>query len=230
MPESLSLFAFLLLLTTSFFTFAAASPSRACEMPPIASTPLLAFLERLQEAALASFGPRDFDPKLYVDRSLKSDLETVEQAFDNLPKSSDGSVSAGDLEKFIAVHFEGAGGDLVYAQPADFVPEPEGFLPRVKNPVVRAWALEVHALWRNLSRRVDDAVRERPDWHTLLPLPGPVIIPGSRFREVYYWDSYWVIRSVLFHSVWLMNLQVTVGTMTRRRLVISSDSCQTSHE
>ncbi|KAF8028046.1 hypothetical protein BT93_E0839 [Corymbia citriodora subsp. variegata] len=86
---------------------------------------------------------------------------------------------------------------MVPARPADFVPEPEAFLPRVKNPAVRAWALEVHALWRNLSRRVDDAVRERPDWHTLLPLPGPVIIPGSRFREVYYWDSYWVIRGLL---------------------------------
>ena len=35
---------------------------------------------------------------------------------------------------------------------------------------------------------------ERPDEHTLLPLPGGVIIPGSRFREVYYWDSYWIIR------------------------------------
>ncbi|XP_030540312.1 probable trehalase isoform X2 [Rhodamnia argentea] len=196
MPDALCSLSLLLLLTTSF-AFTTGCPSRTSAMPTVASTPLLTFLERLQEAALASFGPRNFDPKLYVDLSLKSDIETVERAFADLPKSSNGSVLAGDLEKFIAVHFGGAGDDLVSVQPADFVPEPEGFLPRVKNPAVRAWALQVHALWRNLSRRVDDAVRERPDWHTLLPLPGPVIIPGSRFREVYYWDSYWVIRGLL---------------------------------
>jgi alpha,alpha-trehalase len=30
--------------------------------------------------------------------------------------------------------------------------------------------------------------------HTLRPLPEAVVVPGSRFIEVYYWDSYWVIR------------------------------------
>lgn len=88
----------------------------------------------------------------------------------------------------------GAGTDLVPADPEDFVPEPEGFLPKVENEEVRAWALEVHSLWKNLSRKVSDEVKGRPGLHTLLPLPGRVVIPGSRFREVYYWDSYWVIR------------------------------------
>ncbi|KAI6706996.1 hypothetical protein NL676_009958 [Syzygium grande] len=184
------------LLTTSSTFATSASPPRACEMSTVASTPLLDFLQRLQEAALAAFGPRNFDPKLYVDLSLRSDIDAVERAFAGLPRSPDGSVPAGDLERFIAAHLGAAGSDLVYAQPADFVPEPEGFLPRVRNPAVRAWALEVHALWPNLSRRVDDAVRERPDWHTLIPLPGPVIVPGSRFREVNYWDSYWIIRVI----------------------------------
>ncbi|KAF8028045.1 hypothetical protein BT93_E0838 [Corymbia citriodora subsp. variegata] len=172
-------------------------------MTAVASTPLLAFLERLQKTALATFGLPDFDPKFYVDLSLKSDLAAVERAFAALPRSPDGSVRVKDLEKFIADHFGDAGADMVPARPADFVPEPEGFLPRVKNPAVRAWALEVHALWRDLSRRVDDAVREQPDRHTLLPLPGPVIIPGSRFREVYYWDSYWVIRGLLASKMYV---------------------------
>ncbi|XP_010055990.2 probable trehalase [Eucalyptus grandis] len=195
--------ALLLLLTTSS-AFAAASPPRACAMAAaVASTPLLAFLERLQEAALAAFGPRDFDPKLYIDLSLRSDLASVERAFAALPRSPNGSVPAGDLKKFVAAHFGGAGSDLVPARPPDFVPEPAGFLPRVKSPAVRAWALKVHALWSNLSRHVDDSVRERPDWHTLLPLPGPVVIPGSRFREVYYWDSYWVIRGLLASKMYV---------------------------
>lgn len=87
-----------------------------------------------------------------------------------------------------------AGSDLAAAEPGDFSSEPEGFLARVENEEVRVWALEVHSLWRNLSRRVSDEVRGRPDLHTLLPLPGWFVVPGSRFREVYYWDSYWIVR------------------------------------
>lgn len=30
-------------------------------------------------------------------------------------------------------------------------------------------------------------VGERPDRYSLIALPEPFIIPGGRFREVYYW-------------------------------------------
>ncbi|XP_038725509.1 probable trehalase [Tripterygium wilfordii] len=163
----------------------------------VPTTPLVKFLVRVQESALQTFGPKNFDPKLYVDFSLKFNLSKTESAFDELPRSVDGSISVKDLEGFIGTYFEGAGDDLGDANPPDFVPEPEGFLPAVENPTVRSWALEVHSLWKNLSRKVSGEVSEHPDLHTLLPLPGSVIIPGSRFREVYYWDSYWVIRGLL---------------------------------
>lgn len=32
---------------------------------------------------------------------------------------------------------------------------------------------------------------------TFLSVAHPVIVPGDRFREVYYWDSYWIIRGLL---------------------------------
>jgi len=162
--------------------------------PVIPTTPLVSFLERVQETALRTFGASQFDPKRYVDVSLKFELSKTQEAFDKLPKSGNGSVSVKELNGFIEEYFEGAGDDMVQAEPVDFVPEPEGFLPNVKSKEVRAWALEVHALWKNLSRKVSDEVVKRPEFSTLLPLPKPVIIPGSRFREVYYWDSYWVIR------------------------------------
>lgn len=166
--------------------------------PVVAPNPLVTFLERVQETALHTYGGSNFDPKLYVDFSLKkSNLSQTSQAFDKLLKTGNGSVSKKDFDKFIEQHFDGAGDDLVYAEPVDFVPEPKDFLPKVENPEVRAWALEVHALWKNLSRKLSSSVREQPGLHTLLPLPRPVIIPGSRFREVYYWDSYWVIRGLL---------------------------------
>lgn len=169
------------------------------------STPLVSFLELLQETAFTTFGNQsnNFDPKTYVDLPLKFPLHVIDHAFQNLPRTPNGSVPVDDLKRFIESHFEGAGDDLVYLDPEDFVPEPEGFLPKVKNPEVRAWALRVHSLWRNLSRKVSSAVTTHRELHTLLPLPGSVVIPGSRFREVYYWDSYWVIRfffSLLFLS------------------------------
>lgn len=161
------------------------------------TTPLVTFLDRLQETAFKTYGNSDFDPKLYVDLSLKFNLSDTEEAFKKLPRSENGSVSVEILEGFMGEYMRGAGEDLVEVVPEDYVPEPTGFLPKVESPEVRAWALEVHSLWKNLSRKVSNGVRDRPDLHTLLPLPNPVVIPGSRFREVYYWDSYWVIRGLL---------------------------------
>ena len=31
----------------------------------------------------------------------------------------------------------------------------------------------------------------------MLPMPHGVIVPGGRFREAYYWDSYWVVLGLL---------------------------------
>ncbi|XP_057510987.1 probable trehalase [Actinidia eriantha] len=187
-----------LLLTMSSLTSSKNSICSPTDSGPVVPTnQLLTFLQQLQETALETFGDKQFDPKLYVDLSLKSNLASTREAFEKLPRSNDGTVSTSDLNRFLEDYLNGAEEDLVYAEPSDFVPEPEGFLPAVESAAVRGWALEVHSLWRNLSRRVAGMVVKQPELHTLLPLPKPVMIPGSRFREVYYWDSYWVIRGLL---------------------------------
>ncbi|KAF3623515.1 putative trehalase [Capsicum annuum] len=165
--------------------------------PVIPTAPLVVFLEKVQETALQVYGHKGFDPKLFVDMSLRQNLEVTVEAFNKIPRTVNGSVLKNDLDGFIGKYLGGADEDLVYVEPVDYVVEPEGFLPKVKNTEVRAWALEVHSLWKNLSRKVSDHVLEKPELYTLLPLKNPVIIPGSRFKEVYYWDSYWVIRGLL---------------------------------
>ncbi|KAL3362500.1 hypothetical protein AABB24_015077 [Solanum stoloniferum] len=165
--------------------------------PVIPTTPLVIFLEKVQEAALQTYGHKGFDAKLFVDMSLRENLSETVEAFNKLPRIVNGSISKSDLDGFIGSYLSSPDKDLVYVEPMDFVAEPEGFLPKVKNSEVRAWALEVHSLWKNLSRKVADHVLEKPELYTLLPLKNPVIIPGSRFKEVYYWDSYWVIRGLL---------------------------------
>lgn len=46
----------------------------------------------------------------------------------------------------------------------------------------------IHNLWPFLTRK-EDTIRNS----SLLPLPNPYIVPGGRFREIYYWDSYFTL-------------------------------------
>lgn len=48
---------------------------------------------------------------------------------------------------------------------------------------------QIRLLWRTLRREPDVACVGS----TLLPLPEPYVVPGGRFREIYYWDSYFTM-------------------------------------
>ncbi|NNU16244.1 alpha,alpha-trehalase TreF [Parvularcula sp. ZS-1/3] len=45
-------------------------------------------------------------------------------------------------------------------------------------------------LWEVLTRQSDEAAGP---YASLLPLPEPYVVPGGRFREIYYWDSYFTM-------------------------------------
>jgi len=74
----------------------------------------------------------------------------------------------------------------------------------------------IRDLWPVLTRTPDSARA----WSTLLPLPNAYVVPGGRFREVYYWDSYFtmqglvvtgrtdLVKSMLDNFAWLIE---TVG-------------------
>lgn len=44
-------------------------------------------------------------------------------------------------------------------------------------------------VWPLLERKPDQKER----WSSLLPLPHPYIVPGGRFSEIYYWDTYFTM-------------------------------------
>ncbi len=50
----------------------------------------------------------------------------------------------------------------------------------------------IDALWPLLTRRSPEPLPH----DSLLPLPHPYVVPGGRFREVYYWDSYFTMRGL----------------------------------
>src|SRR5205814_2373721 len=51
----------------------------------------------------------------------------------------------------------------------------------------------IRALWPVLTRRPDTADARS----SLIPLPQPYVVPGGRFREVYYWDSYFTMLGLV---------------------------------
>ena len=55
----------------------------------------------------------------------------------------------------------------------------------------------MHGRWKDLGRKIKSDVQASPEKYSLHYLPKPFIVPGGRFREMYYWDSYWTIQGLL---------------------------------
>jgi len=49
-------------------------------------------------------------------------------------------------------------------------------------------AQHINHLWPVLTRKPD--IRQQS---SLIPMPHPYVVPGGRFREIYYWDTYFTI-------------------------------------
>lgn len=56
----------------------------------------------------------------------------------------------------------------------------------------------IEALWPVLKRSADKPV----EGSSLIPLPYPYIVPGGRFREVFYWDSYFTMLGLAESNEW----------------------------
>ncbi|KHJ97753.1 alpha,alpha-trehalase [Oesophagostomum dentatum] len=158
------------------------------------------------------------DSKHFVDMSLKFDPSGMKHAkyqedelanvrarkllatlrnFDELgEKANDIAV----LREFVNAHFNPPGTELVEWFPRDWVDFPSTFL-NIHDYHHRRWALHLHRIWRDLCRRVRDDVRRHQDHYSLLYVPHPFIIPGGRFREFYYWDSFWILKGLIFSEM-----------------------------
>ncbi|MBN2036838.1 MAG: alpha,alpha-trehalase TreF [Chitinispirillaceae bacterium] len=71
---------------------------------------------------------------------------------------------------------------------AAFVAEHFDTVLTAKNDTVRMLR-HIDMLWSYLQRPKDNAAGHS----SLIPLPHPYIVPGGRFREIYYWDSYFTM-------------------------------------
>ncbi|MGK2863612.1 MAG: alpha,alpha-trehalase TreF [Chitinophagaceae bacterium] len=106
------------------------------------------------------------DGKTFVDCLNKKNLQEILEEYQH-SKESPGF----DLKEFVHMHFE-----------LPHVPE-TGFTSSEGRDVVD----HIEALWPVLTRMPDEKKG------SLIPLPFSYIVPGGRFGEIYYWDSYFTM-------------------------------------
>jgi len=154
----------------------------ACAPQPVPSTPS----QQRSVAAVEYFPSRALGP-LFHDVQLAGILPDSKTFADAQPRSAPTDIVAlyeqsrnspgFDLASFVARHF-----DLPPATGSSY-----------RGDTASTMAAHIRALWPVLTRQPDaPAVRS-----SLIPLPRPYVVPGGRFREVYYWDSYFTMLGLV---------------------------------
>ncbi|CAD5225903.1 unnamed protein product [Bursaphelenchus okinawaensis] len=138
------------------------------------------------------------DSKDYVDSVLKQApaiiIAEFQKRFGDEPDVS--QIDRSDLQKFIDEFFSPPESELDNCEPEDWTERPTNIL-KIQDANLRDWALNLNGLWKTLCRRVKTTVFADKERHSLIPVNQPFIVPGGRFREFYYWDTYWIIKGLL---------------------------------
>ncbi|XP_001380673.1 trehalase [Monodelphis domestica] len=140
------------------------------------------------------------DDKHFVDMPLNTTPDQVLKDFSTLLSSSGGYISRDLLKSFVMEHFNDPGQEMETWIPEDWRDSPK-FLQNILDPKLRAWAKDLHNLWKKLGRKMKLEVGRQPDRYSLLYAAQPFIVPGGRFIEFYYWDSFWVIQGLLLSEM-----------------------------
>ncbi|XP_043471922.1 trehalase-like isoform X2 [Leptopilina heterotoma] len=75
-------------------------------------------------------------------------------------------------------------------------------LSHIQDPKFKIFAKNLNDLWKILARKIKPEVALHPNRHSLIPVENGFIIPGGRFKEFYYWDSYWIIKGLLLSNMY----------------------------
>ncbi|MGO4395036.1 alpha,alpha-trehalase TreF [Variovorax sp. M-6] len=125
--------------------------------------------DRYQELFTAVQSTRVFsDSKTFVDCAPRAEPEAILAAY-----RAQSGLPDFDLPAFVQANFE-----LIEPAPSDYVSVPG-------QPI----ADHIGDLWPVLTRHP----QAHPLRSSLLQLPHSYVVPGGRFRELYYWDSYFTL-------------------------------------
>ncbi|XP_048486687.1 trehalase isoform X2 [Plutella xylostella] len=140
------------------------------------------------------------DSKTFVDMKIKvSQDDTLNHFYDMMNRTGSRPTKA-DVQEFVSQNFDPEGSEFEDWRPPDWKENPQ-FLSRIKDPLLHAWAADLHRLWLVLGRKMKPEVKLQQQLYSIIYVDNPVIVPGGRFREFYYWDSYWIIRGLLLSEM-----------------------------
>nr|XP_024646805.1 trehalase isoform X2 [Macaca nemestrina] len=140
------------------------------------------------------------DDKQFVDMPLSIAPEQVLQTFTELSRDHNHSIPREQLQAFVQEHFQAKGQELQPWTPADWKDSPQ-FLQKISDAKLRVWAGQLHQLWKKLGKKMKPEVLSHPERFSLIYSEHPFIVPGGRFVEFYYWDSYWVMEGLLLSEM-----------------------------
>ena len=128
------------------------------------------------------------DSKTFVDMPMKYPPAQIMAAYAALPNGS-------NLTQFVLDHFYPAGSEVVPYNPPDYVLSPP-FLANILDDKLQTFGRNVNSKWQHLLRTFN-FTGLCSECYSSLPLPHPFVVPGGRFREFYYWDSFWILQGLL---------------------------------
>ncbi|KAM5246003.1 trehalase [Ctenodactylus gundi] len=178
-------------------------------LPPPCESEIYCHGDLLRQVQMAKLYP---DDKQFVDMPLSMDPAQVLQRFSTLAQAHNHSIPRQQLQEFVHQHFQPVGQELESWPPDDWTDSPQ-FLQKISDAKLRTWAGELHQIWKKLGKKIKPAVLSHPQRFSLIYSKHPFIVPGGRFVEFYYWDSYWVMEGLL-----LSNMANTVRGMLQNFL------------
>lgn len=136
------------------------------------------------------------DSKTFVDKKLKYSEKEILVKYKKLKEANNNEVPPKpNLIEFINENLED-GDELEVWVPPDFTDNPS-VINRITEPKYKKWAYELNQVWKTLARKIKYDVKKNPNRYSLIWVPNGFIIPGGRFRELYYWDTYWIVNGLL---------------------------------
>ena len=132
------------------------------------------------------------DSKTFVDMPTKYDDKIVMENFGKLGKNP----AKADIERFLKDNFHPIGHDVSIVEPSDWTRKPS-FLSKVADESLHEFGESLNFKWKNLLRKQDKSKMCSKCITSVIETSNPFIVPGGRFIEYYYWDTYWVIDGLL---------------------------------
>jgi alpha,alpha-trehalase len=72
------------------------------------------------------------------------------------------------------------------------------FLENLNDTVIREFVGKVIDIWPDLTRQYAGSSANCTDCpNSFIPVNRTFVVAGGRFREPYYWDSYWIVEGLL---------------------------------